>query len=81
MHDAHEVCPKRLRRWVAGIRQVIESVYEKLLNVFGLWEERPHELGGLRARLASRVALHNFCIWLNDQLGRPQLAFADLLGW
>jgi len=27
------------------------------------------------------VALHNFCIWLNEQLGRPWLAFADLLGW
>jgi hypothetical protein len=79
--NAREVWPKRLRRWVAGIRQVIETVYEKLFNVFGLWEERPHELGGLRARLASRVALHNFCIWLNDQLGRPRLAFADLLGW
>jgi len=31
--------------------------------------------------LAARVALHNFCILLNDQLGRPRLAFADLLGW
>jgi hypothetical protein len=31
--------------------------------------------------LASRVALHNFCIWLNDQLGRPRLKFADLMGW
>jgi hypothetical protein len=27
------------------------------------------------------MALHNFCIWLNDKLGRPRLAFADLLGW
>jgi hypothetical protein len=79
--NAHEVWPKRLRRWVAGIRQIIESVYEKLFNAFGLWEERPHELGGLRARLAARVALHNFCIWLNVQLARPRLAFADLLGW
>jgi hypothetical protein len=35
----------------------------------------------LRARLASRVALHNFSIWLNEHLGRPRLAFADLLGW
>jgi hypothetical protein len=35
----------------------------------------------LRARLAARVALHNFCIWLNERLGRPRLAFADLLGW
>ncbi len=73
--------PKRLRRWVASIRQIIESVYEKLFNAFGLWQERPHELSGLRARLAARVALHNFCMWLNEQLGRPRLAFADLLGW
>jgi hypothetical protein len=79
--NAREVWPKRLRRWVAGIRQIVESVYDKLFNSFGLWRERPHELSGLRARLAARVALHNFCIWLNDQLGRPRLAFADLLGW
>ena len=71
---------KRLRRWIAGIRQIVESVYEKLFNTFGLWRERPHELEGLRSRLTARVALHNFCIWLNDQLGRPRLAFADLLG-
>jgi hypothetical protein len=50
---------KRLRKWIAGIRQVVESVYEKLFNIFGLWRERPHDLQGLRARLASRVALHN----------------------
>lgn len=73
--------PKRLRRWVASIRQIVESVYDKLFNTFGLWRERPHDLQGLRARLAARVALHNFCIWLNEQLGRPRLAFADLLGW
>ena len=72
---------KRLRKWIAGIRQVLESVYDKLFNIFGLWRERPHDLQGLRARLASRVALHNFCIWLNDQLGRPRLSFADLMGW
>lgn len=79
--NARQGWPKRLRRWVAGIRQIVETVYDKLFNTFGLWRERPHELSGLRARLAARVALHNFCIWLNDQLGRPRLAFADLLGW
>jgi hypothetical protein len=72
---------KPLRRWVAGIRQIVETVYDKLFNTFGLWGERPHEIEGLRARLAARVALHNFCIWLNDQLGRPRLKFADLMGW
>jgi hypothetical protein len=72
---------KRLRQWIAGLRQIVETVYDKLFNTFGLWSERPHELGGLRARLAARVALHNFCIWLNDRLGRPRLNFADLMGW
>ena len=72
---------KRLRRWIASIRQIVEAVYDKLFNAFGLWHERPHEIGGLRARLAARVALHNFCIWLNDQLCRPRLKFADLMGW
>ena len=75
------IWPKRLRRWAASIRQVVETVYDKLHNIFGLRRERPEDLAGLRARLAARVALHNFCIWLNEHLGRPRLAFADLLGW
>ena len=79
--NSRKAWSKRVRRWVASIRQIVESVYDKLFNAFGLWRERPHELSGLRARLAARVALHNFSIWLNDQLGRPRLAFADLLGW
>ena len=58
----------------------MESVYYKHFNAFGLWRERPHEPEGLRAGLGARVALHNFCIWLNDRLGRPRLAFAGLLG-
>jgi hypothetical protein len=73
--------PKRPRRWAAGLRQIVETVYEKLFNAFGLARERPHELRGLRTRLMAKVALHNFCIWLNERLGRPTLAFADLLGW
>jgi hypothetical protein len=31
--------------------------------------------------LAAKVTLHNFCMWLNGQLGRPWLAFADLIEW
>lgn len=73
--------PKELRRWVASIRQIVETVFDKLLNTFRLSRERPHLLQGMRVRLAAKVALHNFCIWLNRQLGRTNLAFADLLGW
>jgi len=52
-----------------------------LLNTFRLGRPRPHALDGFQARLATKVALHNFCLWLNMQLGREPLAFADLLDW
>src|SRR5918995_2174455 len=74
--NAREVWPKRLRRWVGGIRQIVESVYDKLFNAFGLWRERPHELSGVRARFAARVAFHNFSILLHKQLRRPPVALA-----
>jgi hypothetical protein len=73
--------PKRLRRWLASIRQIVETVYDKLHNTFRLSRERPHSLSGFQTRLAAKMALHNFCIWLNEQLGRPRLAFADLWAW
>jgi hypothetical protein len=73
--------PKALRQWLAGIRQIVEAVYDKLFHTLRLDRERPHELSGFRARLAAKIALHNFCIWLNEQLSRPWLAFVDLVDW
>lgn len=72
---------RALRRWQAGLRQIIETVHDRLLLTFGLEHERPHDLAGFRARLAAKVGLHNFCLWFNVQLGRPPLAFADLIDW
>lgn len=72
---------KAWRRWLAGLRQIVETVHEKLLFAFRLERERPHHLQGFRSRLTASVALHNFCMWLNIQLGRPKLAFADLIDW
>jgi hypothetical protein len=73
--------PKSLRRWLAGVRQVVETVYDKLWHTFRLDRERPHELSGFQTRLAAKIALHNFCLWLNEHLGRPRLAFTDLVDW
>ncbi|GHP01182.1 hypothetical protein KSF_112290 [Reticulibacter mediterranei] len=73
--------PKALRRWLASLREIIETVNDKLLNTFRLARERPHDITGFQARLAAKVALHNFCIWLNGQLRRVPLAFADLINW
>lgn len=71
--------PKSLNRWLASIRQIVETVFDKLHNTFRLAHERPHDLSGLQTRLAAKIALHNFCIYLNLKLGRPPLAFADLI--
>jgi hypothetical protein len=73
--------PKPWRRWLAGIRQVVETIFDKLFHTFRLDRERPHALAGLQARVAAKIALHNFCPWLNDQFGRPPLAFAELIAW
>jgi hypothetical protein len=61
------------------VRQSVETVYDKLFPTVRLDRERPHDLSGFRARLAAKIALHNFCIWVNEQLGRPRLAFTDLV--
>src|SRR5579885_1005044 len=73
--------PKRLRRWLASLREIVETVHDQLLEAFRLEHERPHVLRGVQARLAAKVGLHNFCCWLNLQQGRPALAVADLLDW
>ena len=73
--------PQSLRRWLAGVRQIVETVYDKLWHTFRLDRERPHELSGFQTRLAAKIALHNFCMWLNEHLGRPRLAFTDLVDW
>jgi hypothetical protein len=63
------------------VRQIVETVYDQVHHAFGLSHERPHDLTGFQARLAAKLALHNFCLWFNAQLGRPSLAFADLVDW
>jgi hypothetical protein len=52
-----------------------------MVDDFCLDRERPHALKGFQACLAAKIALHNVCIWLNAQLGRPRLAFEDLVAW
>jgi hypothetical protein len=80
-HETQRRWPAALRRAHASWRQIVETVHDCLLDTFGLELERPHDLHGLRARLAAKVALHNLCLWLNVQWGRPPLAFADLIAW
>jgi hypothetical protein len=73
--------PKQVRRWFAHHRQTIESIHNRLIHPFRLDLERPHHLTGFTARLAAKVGLHNFCIYLCRQLGLPPLSYAAIIDW
>lgn len=79
--DQPQLWTKEQYRQQAGWRQIIETVFGKLHQAFRLDTERPHELSGFRSRLAAKVAMHNAAVYLNRAMGRPALAFADLLPW
>src|SRR5512143_639738 len=70
-HNSRSPWSRGWRRWLAGLRQIIETANGTLLHIFRLDRERPHTLDGFHARLTAKIALHNFCIWLNLQLNRP----------
>lgn len=73
--------PADERRVHARERQIIESVFGRVLHLFRLEHERPQTLAGFRARLAAKLALHNVCMWANRQDGQPDLAIADFIAW
>jgi hypothetical protein len=71
---------KPWRQWLARRCQLIETVQEKLHNDFGLYRPRGrrHSVLGQLLHIAAACALHNLLVWLNLQLQRPRLAFAEL---
>lgn len=78
---SHREWPESWTWNLARVRQVIESVFRRLLHDFRLEHERPHTLGGFLTRLAAKMALHNVCIHFNRQHGLPDLALVDLVEW
>jgi hypothetical protein len=67
------------RRWLAHHRQIIETVFAALTDVFNLKRLGAHSSWGQYARLGAMGAAHNLGIWLNRSLGRPDLALSTLL--
>lgn len=79
--DSHRRWPQPDRQWLAGHRQIVETVIGRLESPFRLDRERPHALAGFQARLAAKIALHNVCCWCNRQRAQPLLTLVDLFGW
>jgi len=66
------------RRWLAHHRQIIETVFAALTDVFGVKPLGVHSQWGQYTRLAAVTAAYNFAILLNRSLGRPDLALSTL---
>ena len=73
--------PTALRRWHTSARQIVETVFQRLLQGFRLERDRPRTLGGVLTRLAAKVGLHNALIAWNRQTDHPDLAYAEVIGW
>lgn len=71
--------PKPLRRWLAHHRQIAETVYSHLVEVFGIKQLGAHSRWGQYTRVAAKMAALNIGMFINHWLGRPLLALPTLL--
>jgi hypothetical protein len=67
------------KRWLAKHRQIVETVFARLTEVFGLKRLRAHSSWGKLTRLATMMAAYNLGLYLNRCLNRPVGALATLI--
>lgn len=67
------------RRWLNAHRQIIETVFAILTQVFDLQRLQAHSRWGQYTRVSIAMAAYNLGIYLNRCTGRPELAHATLL--
>ena len=67
------------QRWLRQHRQIVETVFSRLGEVFGLFRLQAHSRWGQLTRLAAKFAAYNFGVWLNRRYDRPLGALATLL--
>jgi hypothetical protein len=66
-------------RWLAAKRQIVDTVFARLNEVFDLEHLNAHSRWGQCARIAAKMAAYHIGLWFNQCLGRPPGALATLL--
>jgi hypothetical protein len=66
------------RRWISGLRQIVETINHWLEDRFGLQFPRARTAWGLQTRLAAKLAAFNVAVYFNHLLGRPAFSAIDL---
>jgi hypothetical protein len=79
--DSHDRWDKDTQSRHRRARQVVETVFDRLQRPMRLLADRIRTLDGLQARIAAKVALHNWIITNNRAHHRPDLAIATVISW
>jgi hypothetical protein len=67
------------KRWLASHRQIIETVFALLDQVFGIKALQAHSRWGQYTRIAAKTVAFNLGLYINRLLERPLLALGTLL--
>ena len=79
-NDAHRADWSRQDcRWLASHRQIVDTTFAFLADVFGWQKLQAHSRWGQYTRLAAKFAAYHIGLWLNRALGRPLHALATLI--
>ena len=71
--------PHLLSRWLASHRQIIETVFSRLVIVFGWKRLNAHSTWGQLTRIAAKLSAYNIGLFLNLSLARPLGTLETLL--
>ncbi len=71
--------PGKTMRWLRKHRQIIETVFARLVQNFGLHRINAHSELGMLTRIAAKMAAYNIGVMLNHTSGRPRGAMATLI--
>lgn len=70
---------RSIRRWLSSHRQIIETTFSILTEVFDLQHLQAHSRSGQYTRVSIATAAYNLGIYINRLLGRPDLSHATLI--
>jgi hypothetical protein len=65
--------------WLAAHRQIVDTVFARLSQVFDFEHLNAHSRWGQYTRIAAKIAAYHIGLWFNQCLGRPLGALATLL--
>lgn len=65
--------------WLASHRQIVETVFARLDQVFAIKRLQAHSRWGQYTRLAAKMAAYNIGLWINRLFHRPLGALATLI--